>query len=81
MEKGYEKTYNWVKGLLKNCDFSDSSKRRGLKQIAENKKDKNCKKQLNYKLPVLANKHHCWHQYITHPLCQSFQFWLISCKY
>jgi hypothetical protein len=37
MEKGYEKTYNWVKGLLKNCDFSDSSKRLGLKQISENK--------------------------------------------
>ena len=37
MEKGYEKTYIWVKGLLKNCDFSDSSKRLGLKQIAENK--------------------------------------------
>jgi hypothetical protein len=37
MEKGYEKTYNWVKGLLKNCDFSDSSKRLGLEQISENK--------------------------------------------
>ena len=37
MEKGYEKTYNWVKGLLRNCDFSDSSERLGLKQISENK--------------------------------------------
>jgi hypothetical protein len=37
MEKGYEKTYNWVKGLLKNCDFSESSKRLGLTQISENK--------------------------------------------
>jgi hypothetical protein len=37
MEKGYEKTYNWVKGLLKNCDFSESSKRLGLKQVSENK--------------------------------------------
>jgi hypothetical protein len=37
MEKGYEKTYNWVKGLLKNCDFSDSAKRLGLKQISEKK--------------------------------------------
>jgi hypothetical protein len=37
MEKGYEKTYNWVKGLLKKCDFSDSSKRLGLEQISENK--------------------------------------------
>ncbi|MFP3040839.1 DUF3786 domain-containing protein [Treponema primitia] len=36
MQKGYEKTYNWVKGLLKTCDFSDSSKRLGLKQISEN---------------------------------------------
>jgi hypothetical protein len=36
MEKGYEKTYNWVKGLLNHCDFSDSSKRLGLEQIAEN---------------------------------------------
>jgi hypothetical protein len=35
MEKGYEKTYNWVKGLLKSCDFSESSKRLGLKQISE----------------------------------------------
>jgi hypothetical protein len=35
MEKGYTKTYNWVKGLLNNCDFSDSSKRLGLKQISE----------------------------------------------
>jgi hypothetical protein len=37
MQKGYEKTYNWVKSLLKDCDFSDSSKRLGLKQISENK--------------------------------------------
>jgi hypothetical protein len=37
MEKGYEKTYNWVKGLLKNRDFSDCAKRLGLEQIAENK--------------------------------------------
>lgn len=37
MEKGYEKTYNWVKGLLKNCDLSDSAKRLGLKQISEKK--------------------------------------------
>jgi hypothetical protein len=36
MEKGYEKTYNWVKGLLKNCDFSECSKRLGLKQGSEN---------------------------------------------
>jgi hypothetical protein len=35
MEKGYEKTYNWVKSLLKNCDFSESSKRLGLKQISK----------------------------------------------
>ncbi|MDR2633379.1 MAG: DUF3786 domain-containing protein [Treponema sp.] len=35
MEKGYEKTYQWVKGLLKQCDFSDSAKRLGLKQVAE----------------------------------------------
>jgi hypothetical protein len=36
MEKGYIKTYNWVKGLLNDCDFSDSSKRLGLEQISEN---------------------------------------------
>jgi hypothetical protein len=36
MEKGHEITYNWVKNLLRNCDFSDSSKRLGLKQISEN---------------------------------------------
>jgi hypothetical protein len=36
MEKGHEITYNWVKNLLKDCDFSDSSKRLGLKQISEN---------------------------------------------
>ena len=36
MEKGYEKTYNWVKGLLKKCDFSDCSKRLGLEQISGN---------------------------------------------
>jgi hypothetical protein len=37
MQKGYEKTYNWVKSLLETCDFSDSSQRLGLKQISENK--------------------------------------------
>ena len=36
MERGYVKTFNWVKTLLKNCDFSDSSKRLGLEQISEN---------------------------------------------
>jgi hypothetical protein len=36
MERGYVKTFNWVKGLLNNCDFSDSSKRLGLEQISEN---------------------------------------------
>jgi hypothetical protein len=36
MERGYEKTYNWVINLLKNCDFSDSAKRLGLEQISEN---------------------------------------------
>jgi hypothetical protein len=36
MEKGYKKTYDWVKSLLKNCDFSESSKRLGLKQVSEN---------------------------------------------
>jgi hypothetical protein len=36
MEKGYVKTYNWVKGLLNNCNFADSSKRLGLEQISEN---------------------------------------------
>ncbi|MDR1947827.1 MAG: DUF3786 domain-containing protein [Spirochaetaceae bacterium] len=36
MQKGYEKTFGWVKSLLKNCDFYDSSKRLGLEQIAEN---------------------------------------------
>jgi hypothetical protein len=36
MERGYIKTFNWVKGLLNNCDFSDSSKRLGLEQISEN---------------------------------------------
>ena len=36
MVKGYENTYNWVKELLKNCDFSESSKRLGLEQISEN---------------------------------------------
>jgi hypothetical protein len=36
MEKGYIKTYNWVKGLLAHCDFSDSAKRLGLNQISEN---------------------------------------------
>jgi hypothetical protein len=35
MQKGYEKTYDWVKGLLKNCDFFDSAKRLGLTQISE----------------------------------------------
>jgi hypothetical protein len=35
MEKGYIKTYNWVQGLLKTCDFSDSAKRLGLEQIRE----------------------------------------------
>jgi hypothetical protein len=34
MEKGYIKTYNWVVGLLNNCDFSDSAKRLGLEQIS-----------------------------------------------
>jgi hypothetical protein len=36
MEKGYEKTYNWVKNLLNDCDFSNCSKRLGLKQVSEN---------------------------------------------
>jgi hypothetical protein len=36
VERGYVKTFNWVKGLLNNCDFSDSSKRLGLEQISEN---------------------------------------------
>lgn len=36
MERGYVKTFNWVKNLLNNCDFSDSSKRLGLEQISEN---------------------------------------------
>jgi hypothetical protein len=36
MERGYIQTFNWVKGLLNNCDFSDSSKRLGLEQISEN---------------------------------------------
>jgi hypothetical protein len=36
MEKGYEKTYNWVRSLLKDCDFSDSSRRLGLTLLSEN---------------------------------------------
>jgi hypothetical protein len=36
MEKGYVKTYNWVKDLLKNCDLTESSKRLGLQQIEGN---------------------------------------------
>jgi hypothetical protein len=36
MERGYVKTLNWVKTLLKNCDFFDSSRRLGLEQISEN---------------------------------------------
>ncbi|MDR2490291.1 MAG: DUF3786 domain-containing protein [Spirochaetaceae bacterium] len=35
MEKGFEITYNWVKKLLNDCDFSDCSKRLGLKQASE----------------------------------------------
>jgi hypothetical protein len=35
MEKGYIKTYNWVQGLLKTCDFSDNAKRLGLEQVRE----------------------------------------------
>ncbi|MDR0452321.1 MAG: DUF3786 domain-containing protein [Treponema sp.] len=37
MERGYIKTYNWVIKLLQNCDFGESSKRLGLRQIAHNK--------------------------------------------
>lgn len=36
MEKGYVKTYNWVQGLLRTCDFSDAAKRLGLEQVSEN---------------------------------------------
>jgi hypothetical protein len=30
MQKGYEKTYDWVAKLLQDCDFEDSAKRLGL---------------------------------------------------
>jgi hypothetical protein len=37
MERGYIKTYNWVIKLLQDCDFEESSKRMGLRQISQNK--------------------------------------------
>jgi hypothetical protein len=36
MERGYIKTYNWVMELLQNCDFEESAKRMGLRQISPN---------------------------------------------
>ena len=37
MERVYLKTYNWVVNLLQDCDFSESSRRLELRQIAQNK--------------------------------------------
>ncbi|MDR3335084.1 MAG: DUF3786 domain-containing protein [Treponema sp.] len=36
MKKGYEVTYEWVIKLLQDCDFDESSKRLGLKQVSQN---------------------------------------------
>jgi hypothetical protein len=35
VEKGHEKTYKWVMGLLKDADFEDAAKRMGLKLISK----------------------------------------------
>ncbi|GHU62937.1 hypothetical protein FACS189445_6140 [Spirochaetia bacterium] len=34
MQRGYEKTYDWVVKLLQDCDFEDAAKRLGLTQAA-----------------------------------------------
>jgi hypothetical protein len=34
MQRGYEKTYDWVVKLLQDCDFEDSAKRLGLRLIS-----------------------------------------------
>ncbi|GMO25179.1 MAG: hypothetical protein Ta2B_04690 [Termitinemataceae bacterium] len=36
MIKGYEKTYDWVVKLLQDCNFTDSTRRLGLRQISPN---------------------------------------------
>jgi hypothetical protein len=35
MGKGHVQTYNWVAGLLKNCDFDDVEKRLGFERAAD----------------------------------------------
>ncbi|GHV73414.1 hypothetical protein AGMMS49940_07190 [Spirochaetia bacterium] len=35
MQKGYEKTYDWVVKLLQDCNFEDAAKRLGLTQTAQ----------------------------------------------
>jgi hypothetical protein len=34
MQRGYEKTYNWVTKLLQDCDFEDAAKRLDLRLIS-----------------------------------------------
>jgi hypothetical protein len=34
MQRGYEKTYEWVVKLLQDCNFEDAAKRMGLKQTS-----------------------------------------------
>ncbi|MDR1250392.1 MAG: DUF3786 domain-containing protein [Treponema sp.] len=36
MQRGYEKTYDWVVKLLQDCDFEDSAKRLDLRAVSRN---------------------------------------------